>query len=366
MLFDPRPKERREDLYGRERELQELLEALRGECPLILLLGVRRIGKTSLLKVALRESSQPYIYLDLRVLEEEGYSKVVLYRMLSEELSRLQSSWNRLRRWLGSVKGVEIAGVRVELDWGREGVRLSSLLNSLNGWAGEEGVYLTLAFDEAQLLRNMMGGKGRIDFRSLLAYAYDNLPNLKFILTGSEMGLLMDFIGAENPESPLYGRYREEITLEGFDEETSIGFLRAGFLEHGMKPDETTLRGVVERLNGLIGWLTYYGYRAISERRVDEEILKIVLEEAKAMASMELDKIVRRSKNYRLILRAIGEGRHRWIDIKRAVEAWSGRPIANPNLTRALKTLMKLGIVRRMDGMYRIEDPIIREVVRGY
>ena len=51
---------------------------------------------------------------------------------------------------------------------------------------------------------------------------------------------------------------------------------------------------------------------------------------------------------------------------KRAVEAWSGRPIANPNLTRALKTLMKLGIVRRMDGMYRIEDPIIREVVRGY
>ena len=74
----------------------------------------------------------------------------------------------------------------------------------------------------------------------------------------------------------------------------------------------------------------------------------------------------RRSKNYRLILKAIGEGRHRWIDIKRAVEAWSGRPIANPNLTRALKTLMKLGIVRRMDGMYRIEDPIIREVVRGY
>ena len=128
MLFDPRPKERREDLYGRERELQELLEALRGECPLILLLGVRRIGKTSLLKVALRESSQPYIYLDLRVLEEEGYSKVVLYRMLSEELSRLQSSWNRLRSWLGSVKGVEIAGVRVELDWGREGVRLGALI----------------------------------------------------------------------------------------------------------------------------------------------------------------------------------------------------------------------------------------------
>lgn len=40
-----------------------------------------------------------------------------------------------------------------------------------------------MTFDEAQLLRNMMGGKGRIDFRSLLAYAYDKLSNLIFILT---------------------------------------------------------------------------------------------------------------------------------------------------------------------------------------
>ena len=75
MLFDPRPKQEKRDLFGRERELNRLLAAMGSRCPLILLLGVRRIGKTSLLKVALKEAGQPYIYLDLRILEEEGYSR---------------------------------------------------------------------------------------------------------------------------------------------------------------------------------------------------------------------------------------------------------------------------------------------------
>lgn len=82
-----------------------------------------------------------------------------------------------------------------------------------------------------------------------------------------------------------------------------------------------------------MGWLTYYGYRASREGRLDGEILDAVIEEAKMMASKELERIVQRSRNYRLISKAIGEGASRWIDIKRRVEAWSGRPIQNPSIT---------------------------------
>ena len=168
MLFDPRPKQEKRDLFGRERELNRLLAAMGSRCPLILLLGVRRIGKTSLLKVALKEAGQPYIYLDLRILEEEGYSRVALYRLLSEELSRLHSAWKRLGEFVRKVRGVEIAGVRIELDWGSRGLMLSSLLKALNEWVEREkkASYLTLALDEAQLLRNMVGGKGRIEGQS--------------------------------------------------------------------------------------------------------------------------------------------------------------------------------------------------------
>jgi hypothetical protein len=43
LLFDPRPKTRRADLFGRDRELEMLAENVNS--PLILITGIRRIGK---------------------------------------------------------------------------------------------------------------------------------------------------------------------------------------------------------------------------------------------------------------------------------------------------------------------------------
>ena len=43
MLFDPRPKRRREDLFDRERELKELMDNV--DVPLIVVTGVRRVGE---------------------------------------------------------------------------------------------------------------------------------------------------------------------------------------------------------------------------------------------------------------------------------------------------------------------------------
>lgn len=48
MLFNPRPKERLEELFDREKELKLLERAV--STPVTLLLSVRRVGKTSLLK----------------------------------------------------------------------------------------------------------------------------------------------------------------------------------------------------------------------------------------------------------------------------------------------------------------------------
>ena len=363
MLFDLRPKEDKKELFGREQELKKLLAALTSDCPLILLLGIRRVGKTSLLKVALKECGQPHIYLDLRTLAEEGYSKVVLYRLLSEELSHLRPA-TKLRELLRTIRGIGVYGVKVELDWGRGGAALSSLFKALNEWAKEKKKYLIMALDEAQLLRCLTGGKGRIDFKSLLAYSYDNLSNLKFILTGSEVGLLMDFIGADDPKSPLYGRYREEVILERFDRRTSIEFLKAGFKERGLKVGADVLRKVVEKLDGIVGWLTYYGYEAVKRRSLDDGLVEEVFTEAKKIAEKEVEKVVQRSRHYRFVLKALGLGDKRWTEVKRTVEAWHGRPISNTHLTRLLEGLAKLGMVEKLNGSYHITDPIIRGVAK--
>ncbi|MCX8200809.1 MAG: ATP-binding protein [Candidatus Caldarchaeum sp.] len=363
MLFDVAPKDERTSLFGRDKELEKLLQSFGSKAPLILLLGMRRVGKTSLLKVALKEWGQPYLYLDLRALADGGFSKVVFYRLLSDELTRVQSSWDRLRFFLQKVRGVQVAGISVELDWRRNGMTISSLFRKIDEWLESEGKNMAVAFDEAQLLRDMRGGKGRIDFRKFLAYCYDNLRHVKFVLTGSEVGLLMDFIGAEDPSSPLYGRYREEIVLQKFDRETSLEFLRRGFREHGFEPSPDVLEKVVDVLDGVVGWLTYYGYTAVYEKKFDENILEKVVDQAKRVTENELSKVFQRSRYYKHVLRAVGMGYGEWAAIKRAAEAWSGVPISNAHLTRLLHGLEKLSIIEKKDGKYVFTDPIVAKIV---
>ena len=48
--------------------------------------------------------------------------------------------------------------------------------------------------------------QGEKELLALFAHAYDSLPNQRIILTGSEVGLLHDFLGINDYESPLYGR----------------------------------------------------------------------------------------------------------------------------------------------------------------
>ena len=381
MLFDLRPKTKREELYGREEELDELLASLRSETPLVILLGIKRIGKTSLLKTALNELDVPSMYLDVRRLEEEGYSKVVLYRILSEEMNRLSSRGEKLTEALRHVKGVQVAGSRIELDWSERGPLLSSVFESLNQMMEKRKSQLVIAVDEAQLLKNMVGGKGKIDFRSLVAFAYDKLENIKFVLIGSEIGLLMDFIGIDNPKSSLYGRGREEIMLNRFEKTKSLEFLRKGFEQKGIGVNQEEIERVVNALDGIVGWLTLYGNAASQNRkkkssRVAKKVggdyyssshtpTDEVLEAAKGAVKSELTPLFSRSRYYKLALVSLARGAAQWSKVKRDISSWVGRPITDTQVTRTLDTLRKLSIVEYERGNYSITDPVVASFARG-
>ena len=68
MLFDPNVKINKKDLFDRERELEEIINATKSKERLIIIYGVRRVGKTSLINVALRELGEPFIIIDVRTL----------------------------------------------------------------------------------------------------------------------------------------------------------------------------------------------------------------------------------------------------------------------------------------------------------
>jgi AAA+ ATPase superfamily predicted ATPase len=220
---------------------------------------------------------------------------------------------------------------------------------------------VVIAFDEAQILRNLMGGKGKIDFLNILAYAYDNLHNLRFVLTGSEVGLLLDTLKLDDTSSPLYGRYVKIIRLERFDDKKSIEFLRKGFEEFNMQFSEEVFYKIYEKVDGIVGWLTYFGYSIAESRSFNIEVLNEVTEKALKLVQEELDKIFKRSKYYMYVLKAISLGMNTWSSIKKAVEAWLGRPFQNAQISRLLKTLIELSRVEKRNGNYFISDPLIAE-----
>ncbi|WP_335755230.1 AAA family ATPase [Thermococcus siculi] len=349
-------------MYDRERELQEFQSAIDLGERMVLLLGIRRLGKSSLLNVALTESGMPYAKIDVRSLYFTHGSipqEILARRILGSLLSTISSSKAlrlRLEKVLSSVKGLKISGFQVEFESRPD---LAEILEKINLWAEKEGTRAILAFDEAQYLR--LSG---IQYDGLIAYAVDNLPNLTFVLTGSEIGTLHDFLGLENPKKPLFGRYAGEIVLERFGRDESINFLQKGFGELGMAVDELEIERAVDRLDGIVGWLTMYGYLRGVRKLSENEALEELFNRAQALVREELSTLLAYSRRYGIILRAVAMGNETWSTIKEYVE-FKGGPINDAKFSNLLNNLVKYGYLEKKGRKYILPDPVVQEAIRG-
>ena len=362
MLFSPEPKSKREDLYDREKELEELNTFLRGNLgPMALLLGLRRTGKTSLLKVSLSEFKGPTITIDMRKIEEKG---AISYRdfikLLQEGINNITKSWkSTIIEALKRVRGVEVSGFKVYLAWGgKNKATLTDLLDKLNDAASEAGTKIVIAIDEAQELIKATGFKVDV----ALAYAYDNLKSIKFILTGSRIGLLYRLIGIDNPKAPLFGRAMWEVKLSYFNRDQSIDFLIKGFEELNIKANMDEIEEAVEELNGIPGWLSLYGYYRIKKQH--KEALNEVKQTAEAMIISEAENFLKirpqARARYIEILKAIASGCDKWSTIKRKAESALGEPIPPKNYTEMLNNLVAAGLIEKKDDRYEVPDKLMK------
>ncbi|WP_231961180.1 MULTISPECIES: hypothetical protein [Sulfolobaceae] len=122
LLFDERPKRTREELFDREGEIEEIEKNVYRP----LLAGIRRIGKTSTLLVALNEIGIDHVIIVCRRLKE-NYGRQELYNLFSNSFS---SILDKIRDILSGVRGVNIAGGSVELEWkGRQSLSLADLFD---------------------------------------------------------------------------------------------------------------------------------------------------------------------------------------------------------------------------------------------
>lgn len=138
---------------------------------------------------------------------------------------------------------------------------------------------------------------------------------------------------------PLFGRYKREIYVDRFTKEQSTNFLIKGFKELNLEPNINDIEDAITILDGITGWLTYYGYYRTIRKLPHKEAIDKVFEEGYKIVLNELERIINPSKKrYTAILKSIAHGNSTWSDIKAYVTVRTGH-ITDKRLTELLKNL---------------------------
>lgn len=363
MYFDERPKSLRRDLYDREEELRQLDAALQRRDPLILIYGLRRAGKTSLLQTAMRDLDHGII-LDLRSLGTGAYATrkdliLALQKGINDFLSKRKTIRTKIIDTLKHVQGVQVGEMTVTFGWGgNESLDIGDLFGKLDRWALSNKSTITVAFDEAQELRKVAGM--RMD--KILAHIYDYCKNTSIVVTGSAMGLLYHFVGEEDPGAPLYGREKTEITLMQLESEQARDFLLKGFKQANKKIRDELIYDAVEKLDGIIGWLTMFGARCL-KKGASMASLNEVVEQGSKLARMEFENFLQgrevARKRYEGIMRHLAKRPSTWSGIKGYLESREGRAMNDRKVTELVSTLVRASLVESGDARYTISDPLL-------
>jgi AAA+ ATPase superfamily predicted ATPase len=377
MYFDLEPKSRREDLYGFEKEFEKLLSLLkgrRGMAPLIRVIGLRRTGKTSLVRTTLNESGLPHFTLNGRAFAEVPAIKMrslllALERELNEAIERQKKWRGKFLEFLKGIKWVKVDSKPpwIHFEWERPGRELDLLdiVYSLDRLARENRTKFVLFIDEAQEFRKLKG----YSLQSLMAYIYDEMENIQIIVAGSQVGLLHDFLGADHPDAPLYGRGMPEIRVPRISGEMAADFLTKGFKQAGMRPSGSLIELAVEELDGIMGWLTFFGSKSVERGSPSKEVLKESVEKGAELEAKELENFFwlrkqARRRYLRILKNSVRLRRASWTDLKTGLERDEGKTIADNLFSDLIKNLVKGAFLEKdEDGMYFVPDPILSRAI---
>lgn len=324
MYFDPQAKQKPEDFFNFEILQQELKNALSDpHIPLIAVHGLRRTGKTSLIRVVLHSLKKKYAWLDGREITSRN-----------EFFSKLSEETDKLRRF--EIKGISLKGISWSLNLHKKDL---DYLNKKK---------MILVVDEVQLLKKI-----KIDY--FLASVFDNYPHIKTVVSGSEKGMLMQFLGQANASAPLYGRAIFELVTRRLTQEEGLNFLREGAKKTSSSIKEDEIMDAIQNLDGIIGWLTKYGWHRL--RLPHKTALNKTMKEGGHVAYEEFLRFSTRSeRKYLQILKTIKEGA-RWEEIQRKVQT------SDTQLSLMLRRMIDYGFVEKQEQVYRIADPLLEGAI---
>lgn len=324
-IFDPYPKSTREDFFDAEEILDEVEKLVQGKFwPL--LLGPKRTGKTSILKIVANELDG--IYIDA--------TNIKSIKQFGEELLVSTTSLKLT---------IDLKLIRLEIDKSPiRGVR--SLIQKLN-----EKIILV---DEVQNVISPW-------FLTLLSNVY-NESEIRFVFTGSMIGFSKTLLGQGKGKvgNVLKGRPIIQIEVMPFSEELGKEFLRYGSNKCKIELTDEEIEESVRSYRGIQGWLTYYGsFRSIGYSH--QKAMDMVKKVAEGIIREE---VARLSETQRMILRALCLVEHiSWKELKNLTEGLAKRELKDWVFNHALMQLINARIVKKNDRGYLLIDPLYKLVL---
>jgi len=319
-LFDPYPKANREDFFDNEEIINEVEKLIEGKFwPL--LIGPKRTGKTSILKIVNKEINGIYV-------DASGVKSL-------KELGELIVNSPQLK------VEIDLKIIKVEIQ--KKPVKgIQSLLNKLGD--------AVILIDEVQNIVTPW-------FISLLSTTYNN-SQVRFAFTGSMIGPSKTLTGegkGKKVGSSFKGRPIVEIEVKPFSEKQSMEFLKAGSMLCGIDIKDEEINDAIKAYRGIQGWLTYYGnFRSLGYSH--EKAKELVLDIAKNVIKEELKQL---SETQRQIIKALSLVEEiGWTDLKKLTEGLSKTKIEDTVFNNALKKLVDARLVRKEENKYAIIDPL--------
>lgn len=365
-----------EEPYDREKEVNELTEMIKRGQPTAVL-GVRRIGKTSVVLKSLKNVDRPKVYVSTEDFIEgksfdlksflSYYSSVLITSVLNftdpkRNLPQVvkykgKELLDNLRELLGYLKltfNINLAEVEVFLKGGSFKDSVPEVISLPQRLAEEFKVNIVVAIDEFQYLKLAL--QNYPGLFNLIRSRWQFHNNISYVISGSSVGLLEKMMS--DKKEPFY-QFFYPIYIRQFDEEISINFLREGFKDEGKGFEEGGLREAVKELDGIPAWLNYFGLKSLQCERVTlncaREVVSSIYQDPmiKGIVQSEYNKL---GKNARTILKFLakkgGKGTLRGIGLGRS------------SVEQGLEKLMDDGYVKKEErGVYSIIDPVLARIL---
>jgi len=332
-------------------------------------LGIRRIGKTSLVKVTLNELPD-HVTLTLnlgRLGSKKSYPMETFSKLFLEgaaEFLRKYTFAGKVSKIIANRLGANPEDI-LELNWLKISVKLrefktedvNEIARALDSIARDNKKGLVIFIDEVQNLKKVNG----FDIGSFFHDVYEWCENTVIIVSGSVIGVTEEILNQVEEEKPFYGRKFFRIKLERFDETKSEEFLRRGFEEEGIKVREEIIGEAVRLFDGIPGWLALFGrsysYSVKHSHPID---IRVVAKEAAKQVSKEFTRFLSNSNSPRryaeiiLSLSRLGN-KGTLSEIRDVMNSLYKEDIGDSRLYELLKTLVAYGfVIKTGEGKYSL------------